>query len=127
MKWIWYEYAGDGRSQSYPTARPQREPHSESYYPAHPFRLMVWYGDAPLRPPATYKVCQTPFICMKWIWYEYAEVGRSQSYPTARPQCEPHSNPTTGLLPPIGVIYGMVLWHSDYQPWLKAFKHFLYV
>ena len=23
--------------------------------------------------------------------------------------------------------YGMVLWHYDCQPWLKAFKHFLYV
>jgi hypothetical protein len=23
----------------------------------------------------------SPFICMKWIWYEYAGDGRSQSYP----------------------------------------------
>jgi hypothetical protein len=91
MKWIWYEYEVDGRSQSYPTACPQWEPHSESYYPAHPFRVMVWYGVAPLRPPTTYKAWQTLSIGMKWIWYEYAGDGRSQSYPTAYPQWEPHS------------------------------------
>jgi hypothetical protein len=46
-----------------------------------PFGAMVWYGVAPIRPPTTYKVCQTPFICMK-----YEVDGGFQSYPTARPQ-----------------------------------------
>ena len=49
-------------------------------------RVMVWYGVAPLWPPTTYKACQIPFICMKWIWYEYEVDGRLQSYPTACPQ-----------------------------------------
>ena len=31
------------------------------------FRVMVGYGVAPLWPPTTYKACQTPFICIKWI------------------------------------------------------------
>jgi hypothetical protein len=81
MKWIWWEYEVDGRSQSYPTVCPQCEIHSKSYDPVHPFRVMVWYGVAPIRPPTTYKVCQTPFICMK-----YEVDGGFQSYPTARPQ-----------------------------------------
>ena len=155
MKWIWYEYAGDGRSQSYPTACPQWEIHSKSYNPARPFGamvwygvvanmtachgwrllntfcryevnlvwvwsgwevpiisysmspvrtplrillpsplpfgVMVWYGVAPLRPPTTYKAWQTLSLCMKWIWYEYEVDRRAQSYPTACPQWEPHS------------------------------------
>ena len=49
---------------------------------------MVGYCVAPLWPPTTYKACQTPFICMKWIWYEYEVDGRLQSYPTACPQWE---------------------------------------
>jgi hypothetical protein len=69
---------------------PQWEPHSESYYPAYPFRVMVWYGVAPLRPPTTYKAWQTLSIGMKRIWYEYTGDGRPQSYPTACPQWEPH-------------------------------------
>jgi hypothetical protein len=50
-----------------------------------------WRKDTLIWLPTTYKVCQTPCTCMKWIWYEYAGVGRSQSYPTACPQWEPHS------------------------------------
>ena len=52
----------------------------------NPFRVIVWYGVASLWPPTTYKGCQTPFICMKWIWYEYEVDEGSQSYPTACPQ-----------------------------------------
>ena len=37
MTWIQYEYVVDERSQSYPTACPQWESHTESYNPAHPF------------------------------------------------------------------------------------------
>ena len=37
MKWIWYEYEVDGRSQSYPTAYPQWQTHWKSYDCAHPF------------------------------------------------------------------------------------------
>jgi hypothetical protein len=107
MKWIWYEYAGDGRSQSYPTAYPQWEPHSESYYQAHPFGVMVWYGAAPLRPPTTYKAWQTLCICMKWIWYEYEVDGRSQSYPTAYPQWEPHSESYSPAHP-----FGVMVWYG---------------
>jgi hypothetical protein len=43
----------------------------------HPFRAMVWYGVAPLRPPTTYKAQQTLSIGMKWIWYEYEVDGMS--------------------------------------------------
>jgi hypothetical protein len=52
--------------------------------------------------------------------YEYKGGGRSQSYPSEKPT----ENPTT-VPSPFGVMYGMVLWHSDCQPWLKAFNHFL--
>ncbi len=77
MKWICYDYAGDGRSQSYPTACPQWESHWKSYDPAHPFLCYVWYGVVAFWLPTTYKVCQTLSICIKWIWYEYEVDGRS--------------------------------------------------
>jgi hypothetical protein len=55
-----------------------------------------WSKDTVIQLPTTYQVCQTPFICMKWIWYEYAGDGRSQSYPTACPHSEKSTqNPTT--------------------------------
>jgi hypothetical protein len=88
---VWVCRGWEGPIISYSMS--QWEPHSESYYyyPAHPFGVMVWYGVAPLRPPTTYKAWQTLSIGMKWIWYEYELDGRSQSYPTACPQWEPHS------------------------------------
>jgi hypothetical protein len=83
--------------------------------PSPTFRVMVWYGVAPLRLPTTYKAWQTLFICMKWIWYEYAWDERSQSYPTACPQWEPHSESYDPAYPfwSDGM---MVLWHHDCQP-----------
>ena len=57
------------------------------------FRVMVWYGAASLWPLATYKAFQTPFICIKWIWYEYEVDGRSQSYPAACPLHSVSYNP----------------------------------
>ena len=41
------------------------------------------------------------------------------------PSEKPTENPTTQPTPSRGW-YGMVWWHYDCQPWLKAFKHFLY-
>ena len=40
------------------------------------------------------------------------------------PSEKPTENPTT-VPTPSRVMVGMVLWHYDSQPWLKAFKHFL--
>ena len=51
---------------------------TKSYNTAHPLLEC-----ASLWPPTIYKACQTPFICIKWIWYEYEVDGRSQSHPTA--------------------------------------------
>ena len=62
-----------------------------------PFGVMAWYGVAPLWPPTTYKACQTPFICMNRIWYEY-EVdanARSQSSLQHVPSERPSEIPTT--------------------------------
>jgi hypothetical protein len=87
--------------------------------------LLEWCVVA-IWPPTTYKACQTPFICMKWIWYEYEVDGRSQSYPTACPQWEPHSK-SYDPAHPLEWWYSMVLWQYGCQPWLKAFKHFQYV
>jgi len=50
--------------------------------------VKMWSKDTVIWLPTTYEVCQTPFICMKWIWYEYEVDGRSQSYPTACPKWE---------------------------------------
>ena len=76
MKWM------GGRNhilQHVPSEKPLQNPTTQPTL----FRVMVWYGAASLWPLATYKACQTPFICMKWIWYKYYVDGRSQSYPTA--------------------------------------------
>ena len=60
MKWIWYEYAGDGRWEvpiiSY-SMSPVRTPLKILRLATGPtpFGVMVWYGVAPLRPPTTYK------------------------------------------------------------------------
>jgi hypothetical protein len=42
------------------------------------------------------------------------------------PSENPTENPTTQPTP-FGVMYGMVLWHSDCPPHIKYVKHFLYV
>jgi hypothetical protein len=99
----------DGRAQSYPTACPQWEPHSESYDPAHPFRVMVWYGVAPLRAPTAYKAWQTLSICMKWIWCEYELDGGPNHILQHVPSENPTQYPTTGP-PPSRVMawYGVV-------------------
>ena len=44
MKWIWYEYEVDGRSQSYPTACPSEKPTQNPKTVPTPSRVMVWYG-----------------------------------------------------------------------------------
>ena len=85
--------------------------------------VMVWYGVAlaPLWPPTTYKACQTPFICMKWIWYEY-EVGSGWEVPIISYSMSPvrNHNKILRLCPPLlEWWYGMVLWHYDCQPWLQ--------
>ena len=36
----------------------------------------LWSKDILIWLPTTYKACQTPFICIKWIWYEYEVDGR---------------------------------------------------
>jgi hypothetical protein len=42
------------------------------------------------------------------------------------PSEKPTENPTTVPTPSrVMVWYGMVLWHYDCQPWLKAFKHII--
>jgi hypothetical protein len=82
IKWIWYEYEVDGRSQSYPTACPQWEPHWKSYdWPSvpPPFRVMVWYDVVAIWLPAMVEGFQTLSICMRWIWYEY-EVDPSHNF-----------------------------------------------
>jgi hypothetical protein len=89
-------------------------------------RVMVWFSVAPLWPPTTYKACQTPFICMKLIWYEYEVDGRSQSYPTACPQWEPHSK-SYDWPPFLEWWYGMVLHPYSHPPHIKHDKHLLYV
>ena len=53
--------------------------------------LVWWYGAISLEQPTTYKVCLTPFKCMKRIWYEYEVDEMSQSYPTACPKWETHT------------------------------------
>jgi hypothetical protein len=124
MKWIWYEYEGDGRSflQHVPSEKPTENPTTG---PPH-FRVMVWYGVAPLRPPTTYKVCQTPFLCMKWIWYEYEVDGRAQSYPTACPQWESHWSsltvPLSSQSMDMTIRYAKV--HLIYDLWLSIILYY---
>jgi hypothetical protein len=78
--------------------------------------VMTGSKDTVIWLPTTYKVCQMPFICMKWIWYEYAGDGRAQSYPTACPQWNPLKISTTTQPTPLEQRYGMVLW----QIWLPT-------
>ena len=75
------------------------------------------------------KSMSTPCICMKWIWCEYTGVGRSQSYPTACPQWEPHSESYDWPNPfwSDGMVWCCGNWQYDYQPWLKAFKQLVLV
>jgi hypothetical protein len=84
--------------------------------------MAIQVGVASLWPSTAYKVCQTPFICMKWTWYVYEVDRRSQSQPysvvssqmwhTARPWQWPYR---LGLHP------------YDHPLHIKHAKHFLYV
>ena len=125
MKWIWYEYEVDGRSQSYPTACPQWETHWKSYDCAHPFCSdgMVWccgimtasHGWRLLNTLNRYEGN------LVWVWSEWEVPIISYSMSPVRNQLIiPRQCP-----PLLEWWYGMVLCHYDCQPWLKAFKHFL--
>ena len=93
VKHLLYVWSGSGMGspnhilQHVPSENPTQNPTTGPT----PFGVMVWYGVVPLRPPTTYKACQTLSIGMKWIWCEYEVDGRSLSYLTACPQWEPHS------------------------------------
>ena len=125
MKWIWYEYAGDGRSQSYPTACPQWEPHSESYDPAHPFwsdGMVWWCGN--ITASHGWRLLNTFYryeVDLVWVWsgWEVLIISYSMS---------PVRTPLRILRLAHSLLewwYSMVLWQYGCQPWLKAFKHFL--
>ena len=87
----------------------------------------LWSKDTVIWLPTTYKVvCQTPFISMKWIWYEYEGDGRSQSYPTHVPSDKPTQYPTTQLTL-LEWWYGMVLHPYGHPPHIKHAKHLLYI
>jgi hypothetical protein len=45
--------------------------------------VAIQVGVASLWPSTAYKVCQTPFICMKWTWHVYEVDRRSQSQPNS--------------------------------------------
>jgi hypothetical protein len=85
-----------------------------------PSRVMVWYYIS-LEQPTTYKVCQTPFKCMMWIWYEYEVDEMSQLYPTAcpNPKWETHSESYSypSLCPPP---FRAMVWYGVVAIWLPA-------
>ena len=126
MKWIRYEYELDRRLQSYPTACPQWEPHSKSDWPT-PFWSdgIVWccsnmaasHGWSLLNTFYRYEVD------LVWVWSgcEVLIISYSMS---------PVRTPLRILRLAHSLLewwYSMVLWQYGCQPWLKAFKHFLYV
>jgi hypothetical protein len=97
LKWIWYEYEGNGRSQSNANhilhhvlcKKPAQYPTTQSTPLEWWFGMVLHpYGRWP--PAPHIKHVKNLFICMNWIWYEYEVDGKSQSYPTACPQWEPH-------------------------------------
>jgi len=110
---VWY------MSKIYTLSSPNQPCHSGRY---------LWSKDTLIWLPTTYEVvCQTPFICIKWIWYEYEGDGRHQSYPTACPQWETHTVSYNPAHPFTEWWYGMVLHPYGHPLHIKHAKHLLYV
>jgi hypothetical protein len=127
MKWIWYEYAGDGRSQSYPTECAQWEIHSKSYNPAHPFGAMVWYGVvANMTTSHGWRLYNTFYRYeVNLVW-----VCRGWEVPIISYSMFPVRTPLRILRLAHSLLewwYGMVLHPKGHPPHIKHDKHFLYI
>ena len=124
MKWIWYEYAENGRSQSYPTACPQWEPHSKSYdWPTPSWSDGIVWCCGIMAASHGWRLLNTFHryeVNLVWVWSGWEVPIISYSMSPVRTPLK-----ILRLAQPLEWWYSMVLWHYDCQPWLKAFKHFL--